>query len=147
MTEIGVAGHERVECARFLQSAEQVTVFHAAPSHVGGGLDLVMRGQRAGEVVRQTLVDEETHLGGGSDEQPAGALHEGDGFFPAHGGELREKFVQGVSAFDVFQKCLHGHAGAGEARCAAHEFGVHGHDFIHVHAANDAGFPCCGNSR
>ncbi len=96
----------------------------------------IVAGQIAAQTSVQTLIKEEAHLHGGqsgSHEEFAPALNEGHRLLAFHRGETFEKIFEAVAAFEVIEQGLHGHAGSGKARRAAHELGVHDDDFAQLH--------------
>jgi len=76
--------------------------------------------------------DSDVHLS--CDQHPlAGFFEEGDGLFAGHGGEILQKIVESIAAFDVINHRSCGNARDGEAWRAAHDFQVNHHHGLCFH--------------
>ena len=69
-------------------------------------------------------------MGDGGEEAIFGFFEKGDHLGALNGREANEKFINGVTRFEVIHQGLHGHAGSREARGAAHDFRVAGDELL-----------------
>ena len=134
MRKIFVHGHEHVKFSRIRNQAEQLSIFDSRPACLRNGLGFVV-GEFATKPRGHTFVEQDSHLSGG--QHPfAGFFEEGNGLFVGHGGEILQKIVQRLAAFEVINQRAGGDARAGEARRAAHDFRVNHHDSFRFHGGN-----------
>ena len=123
-----------VKLAGIGDEPEQLAVLDARPTGARDSLHL-MAGQIPPETRRHTFIKDDAHLRG--DQHPfAGFFEKGDGLFAGNGGEILQKIIERIAAFEVVNQRAGGNARPGEAGRAAHDFRVNLHNGAFLHADN-----------
>ena len=134
LRKIFVNSQEHLKFSRVRDEVKQLAIFNPSTACLRDSLSFVA-GEFATKPRGHTFVGQDSHLGGG--QHPfAGFFEKGDGLLAGHGGEIFQKLVQRLAAFEVINQRASGNACAGEARRAAHDFRGNHHDSFRFHGGN-----------